>query len=346
MAELLKRAGYATCCIGKWHLGDQAEFLPTRQGFDHYFGIPYSDDMTPREDRAHWPPLPLMRGEEVIEAPVDRDLLTKRCNEEAVTWIRNHKDKPFFLYYPETMPGSTRAPFASPAFKGKSKNGPWGDSVEELDWSLGQIVKVLEEEGIAEKTLLLWTSDNGAPRRNPPQGSNGPLAGWGYSVQEGGMRVPLIATWPGVIPGGTESDRLLGAIDLLPTFAALAQAPLPENSIDGQALADFFKAEPPANGRAHHLYFYRDQLQAIRDTEWKYYLPLTERVGTLKGQAKGNQEPKLYKISDDPGEERDLLADNKEVAAKLQKLAEDQEAQIRADLRPVGRNEEPVPLRK
>ena len=196
IAEVLKEAGYTTGIIGKWHLGDQPEFLPTRQGFDSFFGIPYSDDMTPREGKP-WPELPLMDNETVIEAPVDRDYLTKRYTERAIDFLKANQEKPFFLYLPQAMPGSTRAPYSSPDFQGKSKNGPWGDSIEELDWSTGKILKSLKVLGLDDNTLVLWTSDNGAPRRNPVQGSNLPLSGWGYSTAEGGMRVPCIVRWPG-----------------------------------------------------------------------------------------------------------------------------------------------------
>ena len=199
IAESLKEQGYATAIVGKWHLGDQPQFLPTRQGFDWFFGVPYSDDMTARvwdKDGSTWPPLPLMENETVIEAPCDRDGLTKRYTERALEWIEEHSEDPFFLYFPQAMPGSTRTPFASPAFKGKSKNGPWGDSIEELDWSIGQILDKLVSLGIDENTLVLWTSDNGAPinanRNDLSRGSNLPLHGRGYTTSEGAFRVPTI----------------------------------------------------------------------------------------------------------------------------------------------------------
>lgn len=191
IAEILKSADYATMCIGKWHLGDQPAFLPTKQGFDDFFGIPYSDDMTKDRKPDVWPDLPLMRGEKVIEAPADRDHLVKRCTEEAVRFIEQHAASPFFLYLPHTMPGSTGHPFSSEGFRGKSANGDYGDSVEELDWSTGQIIAALERLKIADNTLVIWTSDNGAVRRNPPQGSNAPYRGAGYDTSEGAMRDAL-----------------------------------------------------------------------------------------------------------------------------------------------------------
>jgi arylsulfatase A len=222
--------------------GDQPEFLPTRQGFDEYFGIPYSDDMTKDKRPESWPELPLMKDEAVIEAPVDRDYLTKRYTEEAIRWIKQKKAEPFFLYLPHAMPGSTTAAHASPAFQGRSANGKWGDSIEELDWSMGEILKVLKEEGLDENTLVVWTSDNGAPRRNPPQGSNAPYAGWGYNTSEGAMRMPCIVRWPGRLLAGVSCDALCSMMDLLPTFAGLAGAKLPEQKIDGRDMAGVWYA--------------------------------------------------------------------------------------------------------
>src|SRR5689334_16579831 len=147
VAEVLKTQGYATACFGKWHLGDQPEFLPTRQGFDYFFGIPYSDDMTKDKQPAVWPELPLMRNEAVIEAPVDRDYLVKRCTEEAIAFMERNREQPFFAYIPHTMPGSTPTPFSSPAFRGKSANGDYGDAVEELDWSTGEVLRALARLG-------------------------------------------------------------------------------------------------------------------------------------------------------------------------------------------------------
>mgnify|MGYP002414140793 CR=1 FL=1 len=190
VAEVLRGAGYRTMAIGKWHLGDQAPFLPTRQGFERYIGVPYSDDMTPRAGQP-WPDLPLMRDEVVVEAPVDRHELTRREAEDAIQFMTENRDRPFFLYVPHAMPGSTQAPFASAAFRGKSRNGPWGDAVEELDWAVGEILGAIRRLGLDEHTLVFWTSDNGAPRRQPPQGSNAPLGGWGYTTTEGGMRVQI-----------------------------------------------------------------------------------------------------------------------------------------------------------
>lgn len=350
IAEVLKEAGYTTTIIGKWHLGDQPQFLPTRQGFDSYFGIPYSDDMTAREGKP-WPKLPLMENETVIEAPVDRDYLTKRYTERAIEFLKQNRDKPFFLYMPQAMPGSTRAPYASPDFQGQSDNGPWGDSIEELDWSTGQILKALKDLGLDENTLVIWTSDNGAPRRNPVQGSNLPLSGWGYSTAEGGMRVPCIVRWPGKVPADTVNDELCSTIDMLPTFAALAGGKVPEDRvIDGKDIRNLL-FHPDVAKSPHEAFFYYqlDQLQAVRAGHWKLYLPLDQKRDGLR--AKTIQSPaRLYNLATDLAEETDVAQQNPGVVNRLTVYAE----RIRADLgegddfgpgvRPVGRDETPEPL--
>ena len=313
IAELLKQAGYATACIGKWHLGDQVPFLPTRQGFDLFYGIPYSDDMTPRPGQP-WPDLPLMRNERVVEAPADRDTLTKRYTEEALAFIRAHRDEPFFLYLPHAMPGSTRRPFASSAFQGRSQHGPYGDSVEELDWSTGQIVDELDRLGLAEQTLIVWTSDNGAPRRDPPQGSNAPLAGWGYTTREGGMRVPCIAVWPGTIPPGSTCEELTTMMDWLPTLAALAGAkPDAQRPIDGHDIRPLLLGEPQAKSPYDAFYYYhRGDLQAVRSQQWKLYVTPPDK----------DAQAALYDVAADPAEQHNVYAQHPQVVSKLAALAE------------------------
>ena len=328
IAELLKKRGYATACVGKWHLGDQPPLLPTRQGFDLFFGVPYSDDMTPRDGKP-WPALPLMRGETVVEAPADRDTLTKRYTEESVKFIAANKDKPFFLYLPHAMPGSTREPFASGDFRGKSKNGAYGDSVEEIDWSTGEIMAALKDYGVDDNTLVVWTSDNGAPRRNPVQGTNAPLAGWGYSTAEGGMRVPCLVRWPGHVPAGRVSGELTTAMDLLPTFAHLAGAELPtDRVIDGKDITPILVGKPGAKSPHEAFYYYQvEQLQAVRSGPWKLYLPLAGKRGLGKGAAKPTPEM-LFDVVADPGETTDRAAEHPAVVARLTALAE----KARADL--------------
>lgn len=330
IAEVLKSAGYATACIGKWHLGDQPQFLPTRQGFDEFFGIPYSDDMTKDKKPDVWPELPLMRGEKVIEAPADRDHLVQRCTQEAVKFIEKHQAQPFFLYLPHTMPGSTAHPFSSEGFRGKSANGDYGDAVEELDWSTGEIMAALKRLKLADNTLMVWTSDNGAVRRNPAQGSNAPYQGWGYDTSEGAMRMPCIMRWPGRIPAGAVNDALCATMDLLPTFAALAGAPLPQPKIDGHdirpLLADAASTASPWDEDGF-FYYRMEQLQAVRAGDWKLYLDLPAKFTNLarKGAPAKLQ---LYDVRHDVGEQHEVSAAHPEVVRRLTALAEKARAEL------------------
>ena len=362
IAELLRERGYATTIIGKWHLGDQPEFLPTRQGFDSYFGIPYSDDMTEDLGRraarfgGSWPPLPLMENERVIEAPVDRNLLTKRYTKRALQFIEEHSDRPFFLYLPHAMPGSTRAPFASESFRGRSQNGPWGDAVEELDWSMGQILDKLVELGIDRHTFVLWTSDNGAPLASdvadPSRGSNLPLHGRGYTTAEGGFRIPGIAWWPESIPAGSSTDELLTTMDLLPTLAGWAGAEIPSDRIiDGMDAGPVLTGGSGAQSAREELYYYQqDQLQAVRSGPWKLFLTLDDSYPRHPHFDSGEaQEPQLFNLMEDIACERNVAQDHPEVVERLLRIT----AAARADLgdrgtpgnrvRPLGQVDNPQP---
>jgi arylsulfatase A-like enzyme len=352
IAETLKSAGYATTCIGKWHLGDQPAFLPTRQGFDEFFGIPYSDDMTKDKRPDEWPELPLMRGENVIEAPVDRDYLVKRCTEETIAFIERNRARPFFVYLPHTMPGSTAHPFSSPAFRGKSRNGDYGDAVEELDWSAGEILAALKRLDLDDKTLVIFTSDNGAVKRNPPQGSNAPYRGPAYDTSEGAMRMPCVMRWPGGIPSGKVQDALCATMDFLPTFAGLAAAPLPSRPIDGHDIRPIlFNTADPASpwDRDGFGYYYMEQLQAVRAGKWKIYLPLKEKAISL-GRKTAPAKLELYDVRNDVGELREVSAEHPDIIASLLALA----GRVRSEIgdttiagkgqRPAGWVENPKPL--
>ena len=340
IAEVLKQKNYATALIGKWHLGDQPELLPTRQGFDYYFGIPYSDDMTQRPGKP-WPALPLMKNEQVIEAPAERETLTKRYTEESIRFIKSCGDKPFFLLLSHAMPGSTQQPYASAAFQGKSANGKYGDSVEEIDWSTGQILSAVKELQLDENTLVIWTSDNGAPRRNPEQGSSGPLRGWGYSTFEGGMRVPCIARWPGKIKSGTSSSEILSTMDLLPTFAHLAGAKVPQDRVlDGKDIWPVLSNKTDARSPHQAFYYYhRDQLQAVRSGKWKLYLALAGKE--VQGKQRAGQKLELYDLHSDIGETNDIASDHPDVVKQLQAFANQARKDLGdADL--VGKNQRPA----
>ena len=335
IAEVLKSAGYRTAIIGKWHLGDQPEFLPTRQGFDSFFGIPYSDDMIQaagqrlgdRLDGSKWPPLPLMENETVIEAPVDRNLLTKRYTERALEFIEENRNRPFFLYLPQAMPGSTSAPFASPAFKGKSQNGPWGDAVEELDWSAGQILDKLAKLKLDRKTLVVWTSDNGSPLaqdvKSPSRGSNQPLFGRGYTTAEGAFRVPMIAWWPGQIPAGTVCEELTTTMDMLPTLARLAGKIEPKDRItDGHDIRPLLFGDDQATTPYQAFYYYQtDQLQAIRRGPWKLFLPLKSFQRHPHFRKGKSSKPLLYNVVEDIGSTKNVAAEHPRIVKELLELA-------------------------
>jgi arylsulfatase A-like enzyme len=334
LAEVLKTAGYATTCI------------------DEFFGIPYSDDMTKDKRPDLWPELPLLRGERVIEAPVDRSLLVKRCTEEAVAFIERNKGRPFFLYLPHTMPGSTPQPFSSPEFRGKSQNGAYGDAVEELDWSTGQIMNALRRLGLDRQTLVIWTSDNGAVRRNPPQGSNMPYKGWAYDTSEGAMRMPCVMRWPGTIPADRVQDELCSTMDLLPTIAVLAGAALPDRPIDGHDIRPLILGEPAARSPWDDVgfcYFLMDQLQAVRAGPWKLYLPLAEKYVTI-GRRKAEAKAALYDVRRDAGETREVAAEHPAVVERLTLLAERARRELGdgdrlgSGQRPAGFVENPQPL--
>lgn len=323
VAEVLKRSGYRTMLIGKWHLGDQAIFLPTRQGFDEYWGVPYSDDMTPREGQT-WPPLPLMRGETVIEAGIDRNELTRRETAEAIRFMTDNRAQPFFLIISHSMPGSTHAPFASAAFRGKSRNGPHGDSVEELDWSAGEVLAALKKLGLERDTLVIWTADNPATKRQPFGGSNAPLSGFMNSAAEGGNRVPFLVRLPGRIPAGTTCDELATMMDLLPTFARYAGATAPgPGEIDGRDISPLFQGAAGARTPHEAFYFYHvDQLQAVRSGHWKLFVAL-ERVRINSAQAPKAERTaaRLYDVVNDPGEKNDVAAAHPDIVARLNALA-------------------------
>ncbi len=322
IAEVLKPKGYKTACIGKWHLGDQPEFLPTRQGFDTTYGLPFSNDMGHRPGASY--PLPLLRNDKVIEAPADQASLTQRYTKEAIKFIHTHKDNPFFLYLPHTMP---HVPLhASKAFAGKSSNGLYGDAVEEIDWSTGQILETLKALGIDRRTLVVFTSDNGATRR----GSNAPFSGHKARYFEGSMRMPCVMWWPGTIPPGTQCNKLSTTMDLLPTLADFAGAPVPDDRIiDGKSIRDLIECKPGAESpHEAFYYYYMSQLSAVRCGKWKLWLPLNPRLETWMGRATDHCEAALYDLETDAAEKINLMAQHPRVVKRLIALAQKARADI------------------
>lgn len=338
IAEVLKQRGYATGIVGKWHLGDQPPFLPTKQGFDSYFGIPYSNDMG--QPRRNYPPLPLLRNETVIETEPDQSQLTRRYTEEALKFIAANKSKPFFLYLPHTMPHNPV--YASEKFAGKSKNGKFGDAVEEIDWSTGEILKTLRKHGLDEQTLVIFTSDNGAARRWG--GSNAPLSGYKGSTMEGGMREPCVIRWPGKIPAGKSCDAVASTIDLLPTFAKLAGTKAPtDRIIDGKDIRPLlFQPESAKSPHKAFYYYFRDQLQAVRSGQWKLHLARTQRRRGKKAKTR-TLPNRLYNLKADIGEKKNVAPENPMVVKRLLALAEKARVDI-GDGKRKGKNQRPAGL--
>jgi arylsulfatase A-like enzyme len=366
IAEVLKEVGYTTGIIGKWHLGDQEEFLPTNQGFDYFYGIPYSDDMTQevgkqfgkKMDGERWPPLPVMENTKVVHAGVDRNLLTKDYTEKALKFIERNQHEPFFLYLPQAMPGSTTEPFASEAFKGKSKGGPWGDSVEELDWSVGQIMDKLEQLGIAENTVVVFTSDNGAPMTEDPNstaiGTNKPLNGRGYTTAEGAFRVPTIFWWPETIPAGTVCEEMATTMDFLPTFAELSGAKVPDDRIiDGKNVLPLLLGKKKSK-TPHEVfyYYYMDQLQAVRSGPWKLFLPLKDFTQHPHFKEGEGDHPLLFNVVKDISSSNNLAKKKPAIVKRLSELAEiatndlGNEEKPGMNQRKPGKIENPVPVVK
>ena len=310
VAELLKARGYATACIGKWHLGHLPPFLPMNHGFDHYFGLPYSNDM--ENNKRGDPPLPLMRNGAIVEQPANQDTLTRRYTEEAVDFIRRSKDAPFFLYVPHSMP---HVPIhCSDAFRGTSQGGLYGDVIEEIDWSVGQIVDALAEAGVAENTLVVFTSDNGPwTHYKEHGGSPGPLRGQKGTTFEGGMREPGVFYWPGRLKPRVET-AFASTLDLLPTFLALAGGAPPEGvTLDGQDVSPMLlDGTPPAE--REFFYFLADNLQSVRRGDWKYKRPFRGKVygAPLEHGAL------LFNLRDDPGETKNLAAEHPDKVAAFE----------------------------
>ena len=331
IAEVLKQKRYATAAVGKWHLGHLPQYLPTRHGFDSYFGVPYSNDMAkitptpPREQlwgessKSEYFNVPLLRDEEEIERPAHQPTLTKRYTDEAVKFIRANRDRPFFLYMPHTM---VHVPlFRSPEFAGKSRRGLYGDAVEEIDWSVGRIVATLEELGIARDTLVVFTSDNGPWLTFDEQGgSAGPLRMGKGSTWEGGMRVPGIFWMPGVVKPGVV--REMGAtLDLLPTFAAMAGVPAPsDRQLDGYDLTPVLRGIGPSP--RNEVFYYRGtDVWAARMGRYKAHFK--SKSGYLQDPQLEHDPPLLFDLAADPGEKYDVAAQRPEaLEAILRRVAE------------------------
>ncbi|HEY6169767.1 MAG TPA: sulfatase [Verrucomicrobiae bacterium] len=381
VAELLKEVGYTTACIGKWHLGDQPEFLPTAQGFDYYLGIPYSNDMGPGEEGsksslgdklpdaklsnlagndesglkgASQPPLPLVENGKVIArvGPDEQQGIVERYTTAAVKFIKASKDKPFFLYLPHN---AVHFPiYPGKKWAGKSPNGIYSDWVEEVDWSVGQVLDTLRELNLDAKTLVLFTSDNGGTAR----AVNAPLRGFKASTWEGGMREPTVAWWPGKIPAGTSTDEITGMFDVLPTLVKLAGGKVPtDRKIDGGDIWPVLAGEAGAKSPHDVFYYYRGlKLEGVRSGPWKLRFASADAApakNAKKGKAAKKQDAaavdQLYNLDSDIGESKNVADANPDVIKRLRSLADAMKDDLGLDgigpgVRPLGRVANPQPL--
>jgi arylsulfatase A len=372
LAEALKARGYATACIGKWHLGWDKVLRPQQQGFDEFFGLPYSNDSN------EWPvgepflqifgvePLPLMDGNQLVEAPVDQSTLTRRYTERAVQFIRNNRDRPFFLYLPHTMPHVPQ--YASPQFAGKSKGGLYGDVIEELDHSTGVILDTLQELKLDQNTIVVFTSDNGAALKlahaNPNAkakaksnsrfpghdlgGSNGQLRAGKGTTFEGGVRVPCLMRWPAQIGGGGVESAPVSMMDWWPTFVKLAGGQVPPKlTLDGTDILPLLTGAVKSSPRTLYHYF-GTQLQAVRDDRWKLLVPISDypspvppslwfvhQPALFERQHRLWPQPVLYDLTADPGETKDLAANHPEIVQRLLDTTRKYDARFQREQKPM-----------
>ncbi len=336
IAEVARSVGYRTGIFGKWHLGDQREFLPTRQGFEEFFGFPYSHDIMPGHPRQkvfNFPPLPLLEGEEVIEMDPDADYFTRRITERAVKFIQDHKDEPFFLYVPHPIPHGPLA--ASPEIKEEYAqvlaNGQpaspklFSAAIYEIDWSVGEILAALKEQGIEDNTIVLFTSDNG-----PAKGTAKPLSGHKGQTLEGGMRMPTVIRWPGKIKAGSEIDQLMTSMDVLPTFAKLIGAKMPDDRIiDGKDILPVL-LEGAQSPHEYFFYSHWGTLEAVRWKDWKLRII--------------NGEEALYNLKKDIAEKMNLKEKYPLIVNQLKEAMQKFEVEVTTHARPVGQVQNPTPL--
>ncbi len=335
IAELLKQKEYATAIYGKWHLGHRKRFLPLQHGFDDYYGLPYSNDMWPFHPTSKaFPDLPLIEKNEIVNKAVtaeDQKKLTTQYTERAVGFIKKNKDRPFFLYVAHAMPHVPL--FTSEKFAKSSEQGAYGDVIQEIDWSSGEIMKALDDHGLTKKTLVIFTSDNGPwLSYGNHAGSARPLREGKGTAWEGGVREPCIMRWPGVIPAGTQCDELAATIDILPTLAKITGAKLPETKIDGLNILPLMKNEPDAKTpHEAYFYYYGTGLKAVRSGKWKLVFPHQYR--SLRGKPGDDGIPgpykqvkcglELYDLENDISESKDVAKDHPDVVKRLTKYADE-----------------------
>ena len=346
LAATLRARGYATAAFGKWHLGSQPEFLPTNRGFDRFYGLPYSNDMWPKHPSQPqlYPPLPLYEQDRVVATMPAQEGLTAEYTRRAVAFIEEARDRPFFLYLPHTFPHVPL--FAGARFRGKSPGGLYGDVVEEIDDSVGQVLAALKRTGVAGRTLVIFASDNGPwlPYGNHAGSTGGLRAGKG-SAFDGGVRVPFLARWPGRIPAGATLREPAMTIDLFPTLAKYCGAALPAGkALDGRDIAPLLEGVPNAKSpHAAYAFYWLRELHAVRAGRWKMHWPHTYPLPKTAG-ADGTPGPvrtatigkALFDLAADPNETTDVAAANPEVVARLDALGDGFRRDLGDDLRPVA----------
>jgi arylsulfatase A-like enzyme len=362
LPDLLKGQGYATALIGKWHLGNQEMFQPLNHGFDTWYGTPSSNSQGfdpaikqfaadcvfregyTRESILKLPEAqcPLLRDNVVIEVPADPSLFTQRYTSETIRFITQNKDKPFFIYLAHNMP---HLPLhASEKFVGSSTRGIYGDAIQELDWSTGEILRSLKEQGLGKNTLVIFTSDNGP--NTSTGGSSGPLSGEKGSTLEGGVRVPFVACWPGAIRAGTESNEAVTVMDLLPTLTELAGGKVPSDRvIDGKDIWPLLAGEPDAKSPHEAIFYMRGRsMDGIRVGDWKYRIasdkPTKESASKRQPDKRRNSNHSdvetLHNLRDDPGEQNNLSEKHPEIVARLKREKEAFHKKLRQTTRPAG----------
>lgn len=345
IAEILKGKGYATAAYGKWHVGIQPQYLPTNQGFDVFFGIPYSNDMWPLHPTGKYPDLPLFENDKIVNpavSPNDQTLFTTNFTLRTIDFIKQNRQNPFFIYLAHPMPHVPL--FVSDKFKGKSEQGLYGDVMMEIDWSVGEIIKTLEYLKLDKNTLVIFTSDNGPWLNygNHAGSAGGFREGKGTSF-EGGQRVPCIMMWRGSIPAGVISNSLASGIDILPTVAEVSGANLPKKKIDGVSLVPILKGDVEAKPRNTFFYYYRkNSLEAVRHGHWKLVFPHPGR--SYEGMQPGNDGKPgkvkegfphpggLYDLRRDPGERYDVSAMYPEIVRQLNQIANEARRDLGDDL--------------
>jgi arylsulfatase A len=336
VAEVVKSRGYATAIFGKWHLGHHPEFLPLRHGFDEYFGLPYSNDMWPFHPEAApgtFPDLPLIEGEAMVQLNPDQRQFTRRFTERAVQFIARNQNRPFLLYLAHPMPHVPL--YVSEAFAGSSDSGMYGDVMQELDWSVGEILEALRRHRLERRTLVIFLSDNGPwLSYGDHAGSAAPLREGKGTAWEGGVRVPALMRWPGQIPAGTVCREPAMTIDLLPTIARLTGGELPEHRLDGRDIWPLLAGEPGARSPhpAYFFYYHVNELHAVRSGRWKLMLPHNYRTLAGRPGGKGGLPARyesaqvgleLFDLETDPGERIDVAGSHPDVVARLLELAEE-----------------------